>query len=200
MLRSWQRMLWRCNRFGLLLRGKKNPVAELAAGFLISGMITIEPMLDNHAGRVLEIYRYGISSNMATFETEVPPWPVFDAKYHTHSRIVALGENEVVGWAGLIPVSTRNCYSGVAEVSVYVHENHQRKGIGRALLISLIEESEKNGIWSLLSVIHEENRASIHLFEQCKFRFIGYRERIAQLDGIWRSTVMMEKRSKKVGI
>lgn len=163
-------------------------------------MITISPMLSEHADKVLDIYRHGIASGMATFETEVPAWPVFDQKYHSHSRIIAVEENEVLGWAGLIPVSGRECYSGVAEVSVYVHQDHQRKGIGRMLLLSLISESENNGIWSLLSVIHEENRASIHLFEQCKFRVIGYRERIAMLDGIWRTTVMMEKRSKKVGV
>jgi phosphinothricin acetyltransferase len=87
----------------------------------------------------------------------------------------------------------------VAEVSVYVHQQHQRKGIGRTLLEELINTSEQNGIWSLLSVIHEENRASIHLHEQCGFRYIGYRERIAQLNGVWRTTVMLEKRSKLVG-
>ena len=157
-------------------------------------------MIASHADRVLEIYHHGIKSGMATFETEVPPWSVFDQKYLSHSRIVAAEDNEVLGWAGLIPVSSRECYRGVAEVSVYVHENHQRKGIGRSLLLSLIDQSEQNGVWSLLSVIHEENRASIHLFEQCKFRFIGYRERIAQLDGKWRTTVMMEKRSRKTGI
>jgi len=163
-------------------------------------MITISPMLAEHAGKVLEIYRHGIDSGMATFETQVPPWNDFDKKYHQHSRIVAVEDSEVVGWAGLIPVSSRECYKGVSEVSVYVHQAHQRKGIGRMLLLSLIKESEVNGIWSLLSVIHEENRASVHLFEQCGFRYIGYRERIAQLDGIWRSTVMMEKRSKKTGL
>ena len=163
-------------------------------------MITISAMLDEHAEKVLEIYRHGIASGMATFETEVPPWQDFDKKYHQHSRLIAMQDQEVIGWSGLIPVSSRECYKGVAEVSVYVHQDHQRKGIGRMLLLSLISESEKNGLWSLLSVIHEENRASIHLFEQCGFRYIGFRERIAQLDGIWRTTVMMEKRSKKVGL
>jgi phosphinothricin acetyltransferase len=66
--------------------------------------------------------------------------------------------------------------------------------------MELIRESERNGIWSLLSVIHEENKASIHLHEQCGFRYIGYRERIAQLDGIWRTTVMLERRSDRVGL
>lgn len=163
-------------------------------------MITIQPMLASQSTQVLEIYRHGIQSGMATFETEVPEWNVFEKKYLPHSRITALLQDEIVGWAALSPVSPRECYDGVAEVSVYVHGNHQRQGIGRDLLLSLISESEKNGIWSLLSVIHEENRASIHLHEQCGFRFIGYREKIAMLDGIWRTTIMMEKRSRKVGV
>ena len=156
-------------------------------------------MLAEHANAVLEIYGHGIASGMATFETKVPDWEGFNIKYLPHSRLLAVDDNVPVGWAALAPVSARSCYSGVAEVSVYVHQQHQRKGIGRTLLESLIVASEQNGIWSLLSVIHEENRASIHLHEQCGFRFIGYRERIAQLDGIWRTTVMLEKRSKIVG-
>jgi L-amino acid N-acyltransferase YncA len=163
-------------------------------------MITIQPMLASQSAQVLEIYRHGIQSGMATFETEVPEWNVFEKKYLPHSRIIAQLQEEIVGWAALSPVSQRDCYNGVAEVSVYVHGNHQRQGIGRELLLALISESEKNEIWSLLSVIHEENRASIHLHEQCGFRFIGYREKIAMLDGIWRTTIMMEKRSRKVGI
>lgn len=163
-------------------------------------MITIHPMQASQSSQVLEIYRHGIDSGMATFETEVPEWNEFEKKYLPHSRIVALLDDSIVGWAALSPVSSRDCYHGVAEVSVYVHGSHQRQGIGRELLLALITESEKNGIWSLLSVIHEENRASIHLFEQCGFRFIGYRERIAMLDGIWRTTIMMEKRSKTTGL
>jgi L-amino acid N-acyltransferase YncA len=162
-------------------------------------MISLIPMQPEHASAVLEIYGHGIASGMATFETTVPDWDKFNLKYLPHSRIIAMQENELVGWAALTPVSARECYNGVAEVSVYVHQQHQRKGIGRILLEELINTSEQNGIWSLLSVIHEENRASIHLHEQCGFRYIGYRERIAQLDGIWRTTVMLEKRSKFVG-
>lgn len=163
-------------------------------------MITIQPMLPIQAEQILEIYGHGIESNMATFETEVPVWEEFERKYLSHSRLVAIVNDSIAGWAALSPVSSRNCYIGVAEVSVYVHGNHQRQGIGRELLRALIAESEKNGIWSLLSIIHEENRASIHLFEQCGFRYIGYREKIAMLDGIWRTTVMMEKRSISVGV
>ena len=163
-------------------------------------MIKLIPMQPDHANAVLEIYQHGIDSGMATFETQVPAWQKFDLKYHQHPRIVAISDDQLVGWAALSPVSSRECYSGVAEVSVYVHQQHQRKGIGRMLLLQLITESEQNDIWSLLSVIHEENRASIHLHEQCGFRFIGYRERIAQLNGVWRTTVMLEQRSRVTGL
>lgn len=156
-------------------------------------------MQPQHAAAVLEVYKHGIDSGMATFETTVPEWAEFNEKYLPHSRIVAIEDGELVGWAALSPVSKRACYSGVAEVSVYVHQQHQRKGIGRMLLLQLITESEQNGIWSLLSVIHEENRASIHLHEQCGFRYVGYREKIAQLNGVWRTTVMLEKRSTIIG-
>src|SRR3954471_11457870 len=98
-------------------------------------MITLIPMLTEHAGAVLEIYSHGIASGMATFETTVPDWEEFNKKYLPHSRIIAVSNNEPVGWAALTPVSTRACYSGVAEVSVYVHQHHQRKGIGRLLLV-----------------------------------------------------------------
>jgi L-amino acid N-acyltransferase YncA len=162
-------------------------------------MITLIPMQAEHAVAVLDIYRQGIASGMATFETTVPDWEKFNQKYLPHSRIVAIENNQVIGWATLSPVSPRECYSGVAEVSLYVHDNHQRKGIGRLLLLQLITESEQHNIWTLLSVIHQENRASIHLHEQCGFRYVGYRERVAQLNGVWRTTVMLEKRSRVVG-
>jgi len=149
---------------------------------------------------ILEIYQHGIDTGNATFETEVPSWDKIKEKFLPHSRLVAIEEDKVMGWAATAPVSSRDCYKGVAEVTIYVHKNHQGKGIGKQLLKSLIEENEKNGIWSLLSVIHQENRASIHLHEQCGFRFIGYRERIAQLQCVWRTTVMMERRSKNVGV
>lgn len=148
-----------------------------------------------HADDIREIYQHGIDTGNATFETTVPDWQEILNKYLEAGRVAVVEDNRLLGWAALTPVSNRACYSGVAEVTVYVHKNFQGRGIGKQLLKALIIESERAGIWSLLSVIHEENRASIHLHEQCGFRFIGYREKIAKLNGIWRTTVMMEKRS-----
>ncbi len=149
---------------------------------------------------ILEIYQHGIDTGNATFETEVPSWEQLEEKFLPHTRIVSLEDDRVTGWAALSAVSRRECYHGVAEVTVYVHKDHQGKGVGKTLLKELIRQSETNGIWSLLSVIHQENKASIHLHEQCGFRIIGYRERIAQLHGIWRTTIMMEKRSQTIGL
>lgn len=154
---------------------------------------------NNDAASILEIYQHGIDTGNATFETEVPAWEKIDEKFLQHSRLIATENEIVLGWAALAAVSARDCYKGVSEVTIYVHKLHQGKGIGKQLLKALIEESEKNGSWSLLSVIHEENRASIHLHEQCGFRVIGYRERIAQLHGTWRTTIMMERRSTLIG-
>ena len=163
-------------------------------------MITIEPMQAAQAPILLDIYRQGILSGMATFETTVPEWPVFDTKYLPHSRIVALEEGELTGWAALSPVSSRDCYSGVAEVSVYVAENWRGKGIGKQLLKELAKLSEENNFWTLESRIFSENLASIKIHEENGFRIVGSRERIGQLNGIWRDTLLLERRSIKVGI
>ena len=149
---------------------------------------------------ILEIYQHGIDSGNATFETMVPTWEKVNERFLPHTRLAAVENDQVLGWAAIGAVSSRDCYKGVAEVTIYVHKGYHGKGIGKQLLRGLIEESERNGIWSLLSVIHEENRASIHLHEQCGFRIIGYRERIAQLNGTWRTTIMMERRSKTMGV
>lgn len=144
---------------------------------------------------IKEIYAMGIAAGNATFETIVPEWNLFDKKFIPHTRFVSLEDNIITGWIVLSAVSNRECYRGVAEVTLYVHNAWHNKGAGTALLQKAINASEENGIWSLLAVIHNDNPASIHLHEKCGFRMIGYRERIAQLNGAWKTTVMMERRS-----
>jgi L-amino acid N-acyltransferase YncA len=159
----------------------------------------ITAMLPRHAEEVLEIYRHGIESGVATFETQSPAWEKFSGKYLPVCRFVSMDGDVVTGWAALSAVSPRECYKGVAEVSVYVHRGHWGKGIGKNLLQQLVTGSEQHGIWSLLSMIHEENPASIQLHYNCGFRMIGYREKLAQLHGDWKTVVMMERRSKITG-
>jgi L-amino acid N-acyltransferase YncA len=91
-------------------------------------------------------------------------------------------------------------YAGVAEVSVYVSDKARGKGLGKQLLKKLIEESEANNIWTLQAGIFPENIPSIKIHEDGGFHILGTRERIGQMNGIWRDTILMERRSKIVGI
>jgi len=148
---------------------------------------------------VCAIYAEGIATGMATFETKTPPWEQWEAGHLEHSRFVAVWGTEIHGFAALSRVSARECYRGVAEVSVYVSDRARGQGVGRQLLQVLVEESERHGIWTLQAGIFAENTASLRLHERCGFREVGRREKIGCLHGVWRDTVLMERRSKTVG-
>ena len=150
---------------------------------------------------IARIYQLGITTEIATFETEIPSWSAWNDIHLQSCRFVALLENVIVGWAALSPVSSRCVYGGVAEVSVYVDTNYSRKGIGTKLLQELIGRSEKEGFWTLQSGIFPENKASIQLHKKLGFREIGYRERIGKMkNGIWRDNIILERRSKIIGM
>lgn len=147
------------------------------------------------------IYLEGIATGLATFETEAPTWEDWDAKHLPFARVAAVSTTDgaLLGWSALSAVSSRRAYVGVAEVSVYVTVAARGGGVGRALLQRLIEESERNGIWTLQASIFSENIVSMKLHQRDGFRTVGFRERIAQLDGFWRDTVILERRSKVIG-
>jgi len=144
------------------------------------------------------IYAAGVATRNATFETDVPSWEEWDARHLARPRLVAVEAGAVVGWAALSQVSARPCYAGVAEDSVYVAPGRQGRGVGRALLEELVARSEANGLWTLQTSIFPENRASLALHLRCGFRIVGVRERIGQLDGVWRDTVLLERRAGAV--
>jgi L-amino acid N-acyltransferase YncA len=160
----------------------------------------IDPMLPAEWPAVCEIYLEGIATRQATFETQAPSWEAWDASHAPFARLVAREGETVVGWAALSPVSSRQAYAGVAEVSVYVAQSQRGAGLGRQLLEALIAESEENGIWSLQAVMFPDNAPSVALHRRCGFREVGRRERIAKLDGVWRDTVLLERRSQQIGI
>jgi L-amino acid N-acyltransferase YncA len=141
---------------------------------------------------VAGIYWDGMRDGLATFETEVPSWEAWDAAHPV--RIAAEHGGELVGWAALSPASTRHCYAGVFENSVYVAREAQGRGVGSTLLSELIKRARREGAWTIQCSIFPENRASLALHERCGFRVVGVRERIAKRDGSWRDTVFLEKR------
>lgn len=157
-------------------------------------------MLPSHWEAVRDIYLQGIATRNATFQTEAPFWEEWDKSHLADLRLVISQDGVIAGWAALSPVSGRCVYAGVCEVSVYIHKTHRGKGVGTALLQKLIFESEEQNIWTLQAGIFPENTASIALHEKHGFRKIGYREKIGKLDGVWRDTILMERRSKITGI
>lgn len=149
--------------------------------------------------QVRSIYLEGIATGHTTFETGAPSWEKWDAGHLQIARLVARKGDKVLGWTALSAVSSRGAYRGVAELSVSVGEESRGHGIGRALLEALIEQSENNGIWTLQASIFPENTASVKLHLRCGFREVGRRERIGKLNGVWRDTLLFERRSKIVG-
>ncbi|MGN6249239.1 MAG: GNAT family N-acetyltransferase [Ginsengibacter sp.] len=162
--------------------------------------MSFEKMLPDDWEAVKQIYEEGIATGQATFQRQAPEWDEWNNDHLKHSRIVVKEDGQVLGWAALTAVSGRCVYAGVGEVSVYVSTKARGKGLGKQLLQKLIEESEANDIWTLQAGIFPENIASIKIHEDRGFRVVGKRERIGQMNGVWRDTILMERRSKVKGV
>jgi L-amino acid N-acyltransferase YncA len=157
--------------------------------------VHLRPLEQTDWPAVAAIYVAGMETGNATFETEPPTWEGWDAAHLTEHRFVAVRDGVVLGWVALSPYSDRCCYEGVADESVYVAPEARGRGVGRALLESVIASSEAGGIWTLQAGIFPENEASLALHRSCGFRDIGVRERIGQRDGIWRDVLLLERRA-----
>ncbi|MDO7885304.1 GNAT family N-acetyltransferase [Hymenobacter cheonanensis] len=161
---------------------------------------TIQPLGAAHWPAVRAIYEAGIATGQATFTTEAPGWEAWDAGHLPHCRLVAAAaDGQVLGWAALSPVSSRCVYAGVAEVSIYIVAEARGRGVGRQLLAALVAAAEQHGLWTLQAGIFPENAASLALHAGQGFRTVGRRERISQLRGQWRDTLLLERRSAVVG-
>jgi L-amino acid N-acyltransferase YncA len=159
----------------------------------------IDTMKESDWERVRSIYQEGIATGEATFEKNAPTWEKWNESHLLSCRLVARSGDTVLGWAALSSISNRCVYGGVAEISIYLGEQYRGMGLGRSLLTALIAESEKNGLWTLQAGVFPENKASIDLHKRCGFREVGRRERIGKMDGRWRDTVLLERRSSVVG-
>jgi L-amino acid N-acyltransferase YncA len=161
-------------------------------------VVEIRALTSDDWPAVERIYAEGIATGQATFETAPPTWAEFDAGRLPGMRLVAVESGVVVGWAAVSPTSARECYAGVVEHSVYVAEGARRRGIGKALLNALLVATDEAGLWTIQTSIFPENAASLRLHEAAGFRVVGRRERIAKLNGEWRDTVLLERRSPTV--
>lgn len=149
--------------------------------------------------RVLEIFQQGIDGGIATFETSVPTEEAWDMEFLNDCRwVLENDKNEVVGWCALKPISKRDCFKGVAEISIYFDNDYQGKGLGSMLLRKLIVDSEERGFWTLQANIFPENEISIKFHQKYGFRTIGTRKKVGKLNGEWKDLVMLEKRSDTI--
>jgi phosphinothricin acetyltransferase len=155
-------------------------------------------MTDEHGPEVLAIYQAGLDTGNASFEVRAPDWPRWNAGHLAAHRFVALDADRVLGWVAVSPVSSRAVYAGVVELSVYINPTARGQGIGSALLTTLIESTEADGIWTIQTGIFPENTASLALHERAGFRVVGVRERIGQHHGRWRDVTFLERRSLKI--
>ncbi len=163
-------------------------------------MEKIRNMISVDWSEVEKIYLEGIATKNATFEVSSPGWEKWDSNHLKKMRLVYEIDGKIVGWAALSPVSARNVYAGVAEISIYISEQYKGRGVGSKLMKTVIEESEKEGIWTIHSGVFPENTQSLALHHKFGFRTIGYREKIARLDGIWRDVLLLERRSRVTGL
>jgi phosphinothricin acetyltransferase len=162
--------------------------------------LVFRQMMPSDWQAVAQIYKEGIDTGNATFQTEIPTWEEWDRGHLKICRIVAEINNKVVGWVSLLAVSNRPVFTGVAEVSIYISAQHRGQKIGHQLLKQVIAESETNNIWLLHSGIFRENSSSIKIHESLGFRNMGYREKMGKMNGVWRDVLILERRSRIVGI
>ncbi len=169
---------------------------------LSGARVHIRSMVPEDWPGVLSAYIDGIRTRQATFEVKPPAdYETWSGSRLSDCRLVACPARDgsrVLGWAALSPVSSRPAYRGVAEVGIYVAEAERGRGVGRSLLERLVLAADDAGIWTLQSAVFPENLATRRLHAACGFREVGFRERIGKLDGEWRDTLLLERRSPRL--
>ena len=158
----------------------------------------IRPLAPADWEAIRSIYLYGMETKMATFETTPPTEASWFANGVPGTLIGYEEDGILLGFAKVLPTSTRECYKGVGEVTIYLHSQGGGRGIGTQLLQHLVDLSEQQGFWTLKASIFPENKASLRIHEKCGFRVVGRHEKIAQLDGVWRDTLLVERRSQTI--
>lgn len=156
--------------------------------------MTSRPATPDDAAAIARIYNQGIEDRTATFETrprtarDVTQW--FDGRYPV---VVVEEDGAVIAFAATSEYSKRECYSGIAEVSLYVDRAARRRGAGRLAICRLFEAAEEAGFRKLLSRIFTDNAASLGLIRALGFREVGIYEKHGRLDGVWRDVIIVER-------
>lgn len=152
------------------------------------------PARTDDAAAIARIYNQGIADRTATFETrprspeDIRGW--FDG---VHPLVAVEQDAALLAFGATFAYRPRDCYAGIAETSVYVDRAFRGLGAGRMALAALIDQAAAAGFWKLVSRIFVENTASRRLVASLGFREVGVYEKHAQLEGVWRDVVIVEK-------
>lgn len=141
------------------------------------------------------IYNTAIAERKSTFEMEPRSAADFDERIGSdaHPLLVAEVDGRVVGWAGVSPYSSRPCYAGIAECSVYVAHAARGHGVGTMLADALAGAAESHGFHKLTGKLFTDNMAAIKLCERCGFTRVGVHRRHGRLEGEWRDVLVVER-------
>lgn len=160
-------------------------------------MLTIRQATLPDLGVITEIYNEAILKTVATFDTQPKTLEEQKNWFASHGQkypiLVAEQDEVVMGWASLSMWSDRCAYSDTAEMSLYVKEEYQGKGIGRKLAEAIIQEGQKTGIHSVIARITEGNEVSIHLAESAGFKPIGIMREVGRKFGKLLDVYLMQK-------
>jgi L-amino acid N-acyltransferase YncA len=175
-------------------------IATSAENVLMSG-VEVRDARPGDAGAICAIYSAAIAERSSTFETEARPARRFSVRIEDRRLplLVSGKGQDVVGWAGLTPYSTRACYAGIGECSVYVAPEARGRGVGTALTESLALAAEERGFHKLIGKLFADNTAAIGLVERCGFSSVGLHRRHGQLDGEWRDVLVVERLLREDG-
>lgn len=161
--------------------------------------IDIVPMTAGDWEAVAEIYQEGIDTLTATFADHVPAYEEWDDAHHKACRLIARRGGEVVGFSALSPISSRACYAGVAEISLYIRAAARGQHVGTKLMRAAIADAFQNSFLALHSLVIRDNAVSLALHEKCGFRTVGFWENPAQIkDGTYHDVVLLEYRRDSV--
>lgn len=145
------------------------------------------------AEAIARIYNEGIEERIATFETSPRTATAIQDWFEDGHPVVVVEDGVVISFANASAYSPRECYSGVAEFSVYTAGEARGRGAGALAMESLLQAAEGAGFWKLVSRVFVENEPSRELLLSLGFREVGVHEKHARLDGLWRDVVVVER-------
>lgn len=161
--------------------------------------VTIRPSQESDIATITEIYSHAVLHGTASFEIEPPSAADMAAR---RSALIAGGfpylvaevDGAVAGYAYAGAYRARPAYGATVEDSVYVDPARKGLGIGKTLLVALIEEATERGFRQMVAVVGDsENAASVGVHRATGFELVGTLKCVGWKHGRWLDTVLMQR-------